>query len=48
MPGGANVQKTAGKISNTNISTTLTPPEPPGVFKEANLSIKVDFGSLVH
>ena len=34
-------------ISNTNISTTLTPPGPPGVSKEAKSSTEFEFGSLM-
>ena len=34
-------------FSNTNISTTLTPPGPPGVSKEAKFSSESEFGGLV-
>ena len=34
-------------FSNANNSTTLTPPGPPGVFREAKLSTEFEFGSLV-
>ena len=34
-------------FSNTNNSTTLTPPGPPGVSREAKLSIEFEFDSLV-
>jgi hypothetical protein len=35
-------------FSNTNNSTTLMPPGPPGVSREAELSTEFEFGSLVH
>ena len=34
-------------FSNTNNSATLTPSGPPGVSREAKLSTKFEFGSLV-
>ena len=34
-------------FSNTNNSTTLTPPGPQGVSREAKLSTEFEFGSLV-
>ena len=40
-------KKQLKKVSNANISTTLTPPGPPGVSKEAKLSTEFEFGSLV-
>ena len=43
--GGATVTKQLIYFSNTDNSTTLTPP---GVSREANLSIEFEFGSLVH
>ena len=39
--------KQLNKISNTNISTTLTPPGPSGVSKEAKSSTEFEFGGLV-
>ena len=45
--GGANIQKPAEIFSNANNSTTLMPQGTPGVSKEAKLSSKFEFGSLV-
>ena len=40
-------KKKLKKDSNTNISTTLTPPGPPGVSKEAKSFTEFEFGGLV-
>ena len=40
-------KKQLNLFSNTNISTTLTPPGPPGVSKEAKSSTEFEFGGLV-
>ena len=45
--GGATIPKQLKYFSNANNSTTLTPPGPPGVSKEAKLSTEFEFGSLV-
>ena len=45
--GGATISKQLKHFSNANNSTTLTPPGPSGVSKEAKLSTEFEFGSLV-
>ena len=45
--GGATIPKQLKYFSNANNSTTLTPPGPPGVSKEAKSSTEFEFGSLV-
>ena len=45
--GGATISKQLKYFSNANNSTTLMDPGPPGVSKEAKLSTKLEFGSLV-
>jgi hypothetical protein len=45
--GGATLTKQLIYFSNADNSTTLTPPGSPGVTREAKLSTKFEFGSLV-
>ena len=45
--GDATVPKQMKYFSNTDNSTTLTFPGPPGASKEAKLSTEFEFGSLV-
>ena len=46
-PGGATKKKQLKYFANKNISTTLMPPGPPGVSKEAKSTTEFEFGILV-